>query len=80
VEPCSREPLSEEERNESCEQQRTQPIPEPDQSNEMGEYSDDSFQRKMQTMMWCASIPNHKKKIENMKMIFVGGYAKFVPK
>jgi hypothetical protein len=43
-------------------------------------YPDDSFDRKMQTMMWCASIPNHKKKIENMKMIFVGGYAKFVPK
>jgi hypothetical protein len=42
--------------------------------------SDDTFQRKMQTMMWCASIPNSKKKIENMKMIFVGGYAKFVPK
>jgi hypothetical protein len=41
---------------------------------------DDSFQRKLQTMMWCATIPNNKKKIENMKMIFVDGYAKFVPK
>jgi hypothetical protein len=41
---------------------------------------DDAFQRKMQTMMWCASIPNANKRIENMKMVFVGGYAKFVPK
>jgi hypothetical protein len=40
----------------------------------------DAFKRKMQTMMWCASIPNSKKKIEKMKMIFVDGYAKFVPK
>ena len=33
-----------------------------------------------QTMMWCASLPNNKKKIENMMVVFIGGYAKFVPK
>ena len=34
----------------------------------------------LQARMWCASVPNGKKKIENMMVIFIGGYAKFVPK
>jgi hypothetical protein len=34
----------------------------------------------IQTAAWCATIPNNKKKIENMMMVFVGGYAKFVPR
>jgi hypothetical protein len=40
----------------------------------------DSEQMKQQTAMWCMHLPNHKKKIENMQLVFVNGIVKFVPK
>ncbi len=32
-----------------------------------------------QTINWCMSLPNNKKNINKMKMVFVGGKAIFVP-
>ena len=34
---------------------------------------------KIQTVMWCAHIPNEKKNMNKMRMVFVGNYVKFVP-
>lgn len=37
-------------------------------------------QMRIQTSMWCAHLPNEKKNISKMRMVFVGNRVKFVPK
>ena len=32
-----------------------------------------------QTIAWCATIPNSRKNISKMRMVFDGPYVKFVP-
>ena len=39
----------------------------------------DSDKIKQQTTLWCASIPNERKNMRKMKMVFMGPYVKFVP-
>lgn len=39
----------------------------------------DSDKMKLQTSMWCATLPNAKKNIHKMKMVFIGNTVKFVP-
>lgn len=42
--------------------------------------SGDWDRMRRQTEMWCMHLPNEKKNIQKMKMVFVDGYAKFIPK
>jgi hypothetical protein len=35
---------------------------------------------KKQTEMWCMNVPNHKKNVDKMRLIFVNGIVRFVPK
>lgn len=39
----------------------------------------DTDKMKLQTTMWCATIPNSIKNINKMKMVFMGNTVKFVP-
>ncbi len=39
----------------------------------------DSDKMKQQTTMWCAHIPNDRKNMHKMKMVFIGSFVKFVP-
>jgi hypothetical protein len=36
--------------------------------------------RRRQTEAWCMHVPNEKKNIHKMQMVFVDGFAKFIPK
>ena len=40
----------------------------------------DTYERQKQTMMWCMHLPNSKKNINKMVIMFVDGRAMFVPK